>query len=311
MKSEIKLWIFHELEKFEWNRISVRQRYDICCKDLGYEVNKSTFDRAVSKVYTKFMKPKLPKNDTYINNKRILPSKNDVDEQETYEDIYNAGTVLVIGDMHIPFTRPDYLDFCNEQYIKHKCDTVVFIGDVLDMHTLSYHEHDPNGFSPDEEFELAIKMLKPWYETFPNAYVCIGNHDSLISRKAKTHGLPQRLFKTLKEVIEAPIGWKFNYSWQIDGVKYMHGTGGGGGTAHRMRALKNRQSTVLGHFHTCLSVDYLASHHDVIFGMAVGCGININAYAMEYGRDFVDRPLLGCGVVYNKNRAVAIPMEIR
>ena len=40
----------------------------------------------------------------------------------------------------------------------------------------------------------------------------------------------------------------------------------------------------------------------MIFGMNVGCGIDIDAYAMEYSRPFPKRPTLGCGVVLDGGR---------
>jgi hypothetical protein len=44
--------------------------------------------------------------------------------------------------------------------------------------------------------------------------------------------------------------------------------------------------------------------------MAVGCGIDKNAYAFEYGRDFKKRPILGCGIVFSPTNAQFIPMKL-
>jgi predicted phosphodiesterase len=48
--------------------------------------------------------------------------------------------VLVIGDLHCPFEKEGYLEFCKEQYKKWKCNQVVFIGDIIDNHYSSYHD---------------------------------------------------------------------------------------------------------------------------------------------------------------------------
>jgi hypothetical protein len=39
----------------------------------------------------------------------------------------------------------------------------------------------------------------------------------------------------------------------------------------------------------------------------VACGIDRKAYAFNYGRDFKDKPVLGCGVVLENGR---IPMFV-
>ena len=48
--------------------------------------------------------------------------------------------VLVIGDLHLPFVKDGYLEFCIWVYKKYNCTEVVFIGDILDNHASSYHE---------------------------------------------------------------------------------------------------------------------------------------------------------------------------
>ena len=46
--------------------------------------------------------------------------------------------ILVIGDLHAPFIREGYLEFCKEIYLKYQCTDVVFIGDILDSHFSSF-----------------------------------------------------------------------------------------------------------------------------------------------------------------------------
>ena len=68
--------------------------------------------------------------------------------------------------------------------------------------------------------------------------------------------------------------------------------------------------TVIGHVHSSAGVQYLASKRDLIFGMNVGCGIDIKSYAMAYGKNFANRPVLGCGVVQGGQDASFVPMLI-
>lgn len=62
--------------------------------------------------------------------------------------------VLIIGDTHMPFEHKHYLEFCVETKKKYKCNTILHIGDTVDLHSISYHEHDPNLWNPLEEMKL-------------------------------------------------------------------------------------------------------------------------------------------------------------
>ena len=76
-------------------------------------------------------------------------------------------------------------------YMKHACDTVVFIGDLIDNHFASYHETDPNGMGADDELQSAIIRLAPYYKAFSEAHVTIGNHDRMVFRKSMSSGVPK------------------------------------------------------------------------------------------------------------------------
>ena len=92
--------------------------------------------------------------------------------------------VLVIGDLHFPAERQDYLKFCKNMKRKHKTTEVLFIGDILDHHAISFHQKNPDSDGAVMEYEKAMKSLKEWYKAFPNARVCIGNHDERVHRLA-------------------------------------------------------------------------------------------------------------------------------
>lgn len=183
-----------------------------------------------------------------------------------------------------------------------------------DNNAISYHEHDPNGWSPEEEMKEADKHLKKWFDTFPEVYLCLGNHDHLVDRKSKTVGLPRRCFKPFREMWNLPKGWKDDFSFIFDGVLYTHGTGYSGKTGHILAAFDNRMCCVIGHLHAVSGVEYLANSASIIFGMAVGCGIDEKKYAFSYGKGFRRKPIVSCGVVShvkkNVTNAFAFPMEI-
>lgn len=217
-------------------------------------------------------------------------------------------TVLVIGDMHLPFVHPRYLQFCQDMRKEYKPDEIVFIGDVVDWHSISYHEADPNGLSPGDELALARRMLKKWVAAFPKAKVCIGNHDALLHRKMMTNGLPAAALRSYKDIFGTP-GWDWQEEHILDGVKYTHGTGNTGHGAAINKAVRGRISTVMGHTHSFGGCTYHASEKDLIFGLNVGCGIDIRAYSFAYAKPFVNRPTLGCGVVMSDESAAFLPMD--
>ena len=103
---------------------------------------------------------------------------------------HTTSNVLVIGDLHEPFCLEGYLEFCQEQYFKHNCNEVVFIGDIIDNHYSSYHETSADGMGGLDELELAISKIAKWRDAFPEATVLIGNHDRIIMRKAQTSAIP-------------------------------------------------------------------------------------------------------------------------
>lgn len=218
--------------------------------------------------------------------------------------------VLIIGDTHIPFEKKGYLDFCRDVGKRCKCDTFVHIGDLVDNHAISYHEHDPDGWSPADEYREADKHLIDWFKSFPNLSLCRGNHDTLVDRKGKTVGLPKRAFKPFRDIWNLPKGWKDNWNYEIYGVRYQHGTQYSGASAHMTACQNNRQSTVIGHTHSTGVAQYEANEKSIIFGLNVGCGIDRDTYAMAYGRDFKKKPVLGCGVVTDNGQyAQFFPMS--
>lgn len=201
--------------------------------------------------------------------------------------------VLVIGDLHLPFTLEGYLEHCIETYYKHNCDTVVFIGDIIDNHASSYHETDPDGYGAGQELKLAIQQVKTWYQAFPKATVIIGNHDRLIMRKAYSSGLSKLWIKDYAEVLGTP-GWNFTESIEIDDILYIHGEGG----IARTRVRRDLCSIVQGHLHTQASVDWIVGKNFKIFACQTGCGIDAKAYAMAYAKEFA-KPAIGCAVILN------------
>tara|TARA_R110002012_G_scaffold69639_1_gene180138 strand:- start:7247 stop:7963 length:717 start_codon:yes stop_codon:yes gene_type:complete len=211
--------------------------------------------------------------------------------------------ILVVGDIHAPFTLDGYLEFCKEVYDKYLCNQVIFIGDILDNHYSSYHETDPNGLSGGDELDIAIAQVAQWSEAFPVADVIIGNHDRLIMRKAFSSAVPKEWIKSYNEV----LGTNWNWTERIvyDNVQFVHGEGG---TA-RTKARNDMMSTVSGHIHTQAYCEWLVGRNFKVFGMQVGCGIDASSYAAAYARNF-RRQAIGCSVVLGGHTAINCLMEL-
>jgi metallophosphoesterase superfamily enzyme len=212
--------------------------------------------------------------------------------------------VLVIGDLHEPFSLDEYLNHCAEVYAKYNCNRVVFIGDVIDSHYSSYHESDPDGMGAGEELEFAIERLSRWYKMFPKADVLIGNHDRIISRKAFSAGVPKAWIKSFNEVLNVPK-WNFTDRVVIDNVQYIHGEAG---TA-RTKAKADMMNTVQGHLHTQCYTEFFVGANFKVFGTQVGCGIDFDKYAFAYAKRG-KKPAIGCAVVMGGKTVVNELMEL-
>jgi hypothetical protein len=114
-----------------------------------------------------------------------------------------------------------------------------------------------------------------------------------------------------KNYYNTPEGWNNRDFYIKDGVYYFHGLGTAGINGARTAALNKGMSCVIGHSHSYGGVWPIATPFSLTFGMNVGCGIDIESYAMAYGKDFPVRPTLGCGLVYSNSFAVFIPMDMR
>ena len=221
--------------------------------------------------------------------------------------------VLVIADTHCPAMHHGYIDFLISIFHKHKCTRVVHIGDLVDWNAISFHEKDPSMPSAADEFVAASKQVRALHKAFPEVDYLIGNHSALPERKAHSVGLPPEVilnFKTLWGL----DGWEIHPRFTdllIDNVIYRHGDKEKGG---QMSALKNAQaqfkSLVMGHLHAQAGINYHANQDGVVFGMNVGCGVDHSHPAMNYGRIYAARPVLGCGVVYSPKLAFFEPMFI-
>lgn len=204
--------------------------------------------------------------------------------------------VLVIGDLHIPWERKGYFQFCCDLYEQWDCDIVVFIGDVVDSHAVSFHKKHPEMPGALQEYKQVKKQVRRWHHHFPKAVVTIGNHDERVIRVARDNGIPEVYLKSYKANWGAS-NWRWKHSHIIDGVYYYHGTGQGGEYPAANAVRKMLMSVVMGHNHTASGVKYYTNPTRRVFGCDTGAGCDDKALAFAYSINNKRRSVLSAAIV--------------
>jgi predicted phosphodiesterase len=216
--------------------------------------------------------------------------------ERTIESDLPMSSVLIVSDLHLPAVHGDYMDFVLSVKRKYKTNQTVFIGDVIDHASISFHKKHPENPAAVDEFDAATWKLKDWYKAFPKAIVTIGNHDERVVRLAADAGIPSMYLRNYKEVYKTK-GWDWVPSVEIDGVYYYHGTGASSQYPAINAAKMRLQSVVMGHYHSVAGINWVVGPTSRIFGMNVGSGVDRFHPAMQYGSAFLKKPVLSCGVV--------------
>ena len=204
--------------------------------------------------------------------------------------------VLAIGDLHLRWERLGYFNFCSDICEEYNCDKIMFMGDVVESHGVSFHIRHPNAPGSLKEYEQTKKAVARWYKRFPKAVVTIGNHDERLIRLAHTVGIPESRLKSFEDDWNTPT-WKWKYDHVIDDVYYYHGTGQGGVYPASNAVRKMLMSCVLGHNHSASGIKWYANPKRRIFACDTGCGIDDEAMAFAYGKHNKQRSILSCAVI--------------
>ena len=205
--------------------------------------------------------------------------------------------VLVISDLHIPYHHKDSFDFLREIKKQFKPDFVVNIGDLLDFHAISFHEHNPDLPSIGDELTISKDYIKELESIYPNVTEVHSNHSSLVYRRAIKYGMSAQFLRPYGEF----LGTK---KWQwVDDLKLEMSNGKSVYFTHGRSAdvLKVSQTMgmncVQGHYHTKFLISWWANPDNLFFGMNVGCLINQKSLAFAYAKNFKTRFILGCGII--------------
>jgi predicted phosphodiesterase len=234
-----------------------------------------------------------------------------LEKKEKVKENNKDETILVFGDMHIPFHREGSIEFLEAINNKYKPTKVICTGDELDNHAMSFHDTDPDNPGAGEEIELAISYLERLYNIFPELDLVDSNHGSMVFRKAKVGGIPLKFIRSMKDILGAPEGW----NWHKDYTHIMN-NGQDLFITHGIKknSIKLAEQygccVVQGHYHEDSSIQYSSSPRQLIWGCSAGCLVDDKSLAMEYNNVNLKRPILSCVIIKNGIPQI-IPMVIK
>jgi hypothetical protein len=221
-------------------------------------------------------------------------------------------TILTFGCYHSPFNHEDAPKFLDALNTKYKPDVVVNLGDEADNHAISFHDADPDLFSPGDELERAKKNLNCLFQIFtkPHVFNCHSNHGSLVYRKQKHHGLSRAFFRDWDEILEAPKNWTWHFDVSLKtALQYVNFN-------HGMSTTPGNYSQKLGictaeaHYHEKFDIFYWGNPIALNWGMHVGCLVDDASYAMAYNKTNTKRPVLGASIIKN-GQPILKPMVLK
>ena len=207
--------------------------------------------------------------------------------------------ILVISDLHIPYHHKDSFAFLREIKKLYKPDFVVNIGDLLDFHAISMHDHNPDLHSAGDELKLSRLYIKELESIFPDVTEVDSNHSSLVYRRALKYGMSKEFLKGYGEFLGTKK-WKWVDDLTLTMSNNQRCFFTHGRSADILKVSQTMgMSAVQGHYHTKFVISYWANPNNLFFGMNIGCLINQKSMAFSYAKNFKTRFILGCGIIIN------------
>jgi len=216
--------------------------------------------------------------------------------------------VGVIPDLHVPFHNKKALDFLVKSFVTRGVTDIVCIGDFFDNYWRSKkYIKNYNIIGPSEEYKASIKTLRLFEQEFPYVSYVIGNHDIRLTA-TQNDGFVEDFIPTFRETFNLLDTWDIANQFIIDGVCYIHGNGVSGQNAAMTMLRTKRMSTVIGHTHSFAGVVFSDNGIETNFALNCGCLVDMKAPVFDYGLNNREKPVLGCGIVYNKHYAEFVPL---
>lgn len=213
---------------------------------------------------------------------------------------YDNSRILFLSDMHIPYHHKNLLSFLEMLKKRYDPTRVICVGDEVDHHALSFHDSDPDLSSAGDEVKKTLGVIAEVNKLFPEMDLVDSNHGSLAYRKAKHHGIPRHYIKSYNDVLGVDAGWQWHYDLVIDMSEfdvpdvYVHH----GKSSNGLRLSQSMgMSSVQGHFHETMNIQYWANPKGLYYSMQIGCLIDDDSYAFAYNNANLKRPLIGTGLI--------------
>jgi len=192
--------------------------------------------------------------------------------------------VLIISDLHFPWSIEGWFEFLKSIHEKRKYDLIISIGDEVDHAAISFHEKENGMPSACKELEMAQDEMALLHTLFPKIYVLTSNHGSLIHRKMKFGGVPYEVLKPLPDLYGCPL-----YEWHDEivlktnaGDVYLcHGKS----SAYGKMVREIGTSCIQGHFHTKAEITFHKTIGGLRFSMFVGCLADQEKIAFRYAKN--------------------------
>lgn len=210
----------------------------------------------------------------------------------------NNDRILIISDMHIPYHHPDMLEFLAYLKKKYRPTRIISMGDELDKHALSFHDHDPDLPSAGDELRQSQAVIAKLYQMFPKMDIIESNHGSLVWRKAKSNGIPKHYIKSYNEVLGVGPNWKWSFDLTVklpngQNCYFHHGK-----TSDVIQLSQQMgMNAVQGHFHEIFKVGYWTNPTGLYWGLQTGCLINDETMAFNYNNVNIKRPIIGTALI--------------
>ena len=210
--------------------------------------------------------------------------------------------IMVIGDVHAPFTSNDCLEALRKVRQGFKPDLIIQVGDLMDLKAWSKYGTEPDDLSPQDEFSFAMDVVDKLSRICPNMHLVMGNHDIRTFRRATFAQLPKQMLRELSEIFPYK-GWKFNLSpndrvianTEKGPVLFLHGDEDGGDAIAKAGRLG--VSVVQGHDHKSY-FQFINSLTHTIFGASCGCIIDSKGKGFRYAARMNNASVQGVGLIY-------------
>lgn len=220
--------------------------------------------------------------------------------------------ILVLSDLHAPYSHPQTLDFMKALKRKYRPTRIICVGDETDGHAISFHDADPDLDAAGVELELAREFLWKVEKIFPKMDLLSSNHGDLLYRRGRAHGIPKHMLLEYRDVLFAekdkngnlirPNGRGEGWNWHFD-LKVKLASGETAYFHHgKKKSLKanikdHQMCFVCGHWHSQFEIQYVSSPDRLVWGMMVGCSIDRKSLAFAYNRNNAERPIIGHGII--------------